>query len=69
MSEVPNMANPSGFIETPPWRAEDISVHWLNDVLGNHGDFRRAKISSFDMDMISEGYGFSVRGLAYQTQL
>ena len=42
----------------PPWRAEDISVEWLNDVLGKHPDFRDAKIASFDMDMISEGSGF-----------
>ena len=42
----------------PPWRAEDISVDWLNEVLGKHDDFRSAKISSFDVEIISEGYGF-----------
>ena len=45
-------------IGNPPWRAEDISVKWLNDVLGKHDDFRSAEIASFDMDMISTGYGF-----------
>ena len=42
----------------PPWRSEDISVEWLNDVLGKHPDFRDAKIASFDMDLVGEGFGF-----------
>ena len=46
-------------IGNPPWCAEDISVEWLNEVLGKHDDFRGAKISSFEMDMISEGHGFA----------
>lgn len=52
------MTVPGESIGNPPWRAEDLSVKWLNEVLGRHDEFRGAKISSFDMDMISEGYGF-----------
>ena len=55
---VPNMTFAGDSIGNPPWRAEDISVDWLNNVLGKHDDFRSAEIASFDMDMISEGYGF-----------
>ena len=52
------MTIPNEFIENPPWRREDISVQWLNEVLGEHDDFRGAKILSFDMDNISEEFGF-----------
>ena len=52
------MTTPDESIGSPPWRAEDLTVKWLNAVLGKHDDFRGAKISSFDMEMISEGYGF-----------
>ena len=49
---------PNESIDNPPWRAEDISVQWLNDVLGKHEDFQGAKISSFDMDHIGGEFGF-----------
>ncbi len=42
-------------IGNPPWRAEDLSVKWLNEVLGRHDEFRGAKISSFEMDVIGGG--------------
>ena len=52
------MPIPDESIGNSPWRAEDISVKWLNEVLGKHDDFRGQRISSFDMDMIGEGFGF-----------
>jgi hypothetical protein len=45
-------------IESPPWRTEDVSVRWLNEVLGRHDDFRGAVISSFDIDHIGGEFGF-----------
>ena len=42
----------------PPWRAEDISVEWLNMVLEEHANFKGTEISSFDIDLIAEEFGF-----------
>ena len=52
------MTIPDESIGSPPWRAEDISVQWLNEVLGKHDDFRGAKISSFVMHMPGGKFGF-----------
>ena len=52
------MTIPDESIGSPPWHAEDLSVKWLNEILGKHDDFRGAKIASFDMDMIGGEFGF-----------
>ena len=52
------MTNADKSSGNPPWRAEDVSVEWLNEVLRNHDDFRSAKISSFGIQRMSEGFVF-----------
>ena len=52
------MPVPEESIGTPPWCAEDVSVNWLNEVLGRHDDFRGAKVSSFDIDRVGGEFGF-----------